>query len=96
MTERPGRRFASGPKWNFRSARALPTFRPAMPKTLKQLRAMLREAERELDAATGRSALNAAARKLMRAKEALRRLQAETASATRRAGATAGRAQLSR
>ena len=36
---------------------------------------MLREAERELDAATRRSELNEAARKLMQAKAALRRLE---------------------
>jgi hypothetical protein len=38
----------------------------------------LREAERELDAATTRTALDAAAKKLMRAKAGLNRLQVET------------------
>ena len=38
----------------------------------------LREAERELDAATTRTALDAAAKKLMRAKAGLKRLQVET------------------
>jgi hypothetical protein len=40
----------------------------------------LREAERELDAATTRTALDAAARKLMRAKAELKRLQAEASA----------------
>jgi hypothetical protein len=38
----------------------------------------LREAERELDAATARTALDAAAKKLMRARTGLKRLQVET------------------
>jgi hypothetical protein len=38
----------------------------------------LKEAERELDAAKRRTALDAAATKLMRAKAELKRLQAET------------------
>jgi hypothetical protein len=37
---------------------------------LKHFKKLLREAERELDAAKTRTALNAAAKKLMRAKEA--------------------------
>jgi hypothetical protein len=40
----------------------------------------LREAERELDAATTRTALDAAAKKLMRAKATLKRLQAEVSA----------------
>ena len=40
----------------------------------------LREAERELEAATTRMALNAAAKKLMRAKAELKRLQAEVSA----------------
>jgi hypothetical protein len=39
----------------------------------------LKEAERELEAATRRSDVNAAAKKLMRAKEALKRLEADVA-----------------
>jgi hypothetical protein len=41
----------------------------------------LKEAERELDAATRLADLNAAAKKLMRAKEALKRLEQQTAVA---------------
>jgi hypothetical protein len=37
-----------------------------------------REAERELDAGTARTALDAAAKKLMQAKAGLKRLQVET------------------
>jgi hypothetical protein len=44
---------------------------------LKFWQKALREAERELDAAITRTALNAAAKKLMRAKAELKRLQAE-------------------
>ena len=44
---------------------------------LKFWQKALREAERELDAATTRTALDAAAKKLMRAKAELKRLQAE-------------------
>ena len=40
----------------------------------------LQEAERELDAAIGRTALNAAARKLQRARAELKRLEAEPAN----------------
>jgi hypothetical protein len=40
----------------------------------------LREAQRELDAATTRTALDAAAKKLMRAKAELKRLQAEAST----------------
>jgi hypothetical protein len=39
----------------------------------------LREAEVELDAARTRSVLNAAAKKLMRTKEAIKRLEAKAA-----------------
>ena len=45
---------------------------------LKFRKKALREAERELDAATARTALDAAAKKLMRTKAGLRRLQVET------------------
>ena len=44
---------------------------------LKFWKKALREAERELDAATMRTALDAAAKKLMRAKAELKRPQAE-------------------
>jgi hypothetical protein len=42
---------------------------------LKFWKKALREAERELDAATTRTALDAAAKRLMRAKAELKRLQ---------------------
>ena len=45
---------------------------------LKFRKKALREAERELDAATACTALDAAAKKLMRAKTGLKRLQVET------------------
>jgi len=49
---------------------------PAMRmKNERELRAMLREAERELDAATRKSEVNAAAVKLMHAKTELKRLE---------------------
>jgi hypothetical protein len=44
----------------------------------------LREAERELDAATTRSAVNAAAKKLQRAKAALKALEGQTADRRKR------------
>ena len=44
---------------------------------LKFWKKALREAERELDAATTRTALDTAAKKLMRTKAELKRLQAE-------------------
>jgi hypothetical protein len=44
-------------------------------KTEKELQALLREAESELDAAIKRSELNLAARKLMQAKRALKLIQ---------------------
>jgi hypothetical protein len=47
---------------------------------LKFWQEALREAERELDAATTRTALDAAAKKLMRAKAELKRLQAEVSA----------------
>ena len=50
---------------------------PAM--NAKILKQQLKEAERELDAATRLADLNEAARKLMRAKEALKRLEVEAA-----------------
>jgi hypothetical protein len=52
-----------------------PTLRPWILRFWKKA---LREAERELDAATARTALDAAAKKLMRTKAGLRRLQVET------------------
>jgi hypothetical protein len=45
--------------------------------TEKELKAALQAAEAELAAATKLSAVNAAARKLMRAKDALRRFKGE-------------------
>jgi hypothetical protein len=47
---------------------------------LKFWKKALREADRELDAATTRTALEAAAKKLMRAKVELKRLQAEVSA----------------
>ena len=44
----------------------------------------VREAERELEAATRRSDVNAAAKKLQRAKAALKALEAETADGSKR------------
>ena len=49
-----------------------------------RLRAALREAEAELEAATGRSAVNAAAKKLQRVKAELNRLSEEPAEAPKR------------
>jgi hypothetical protein len=50
---------------------------------LKRLAEAVRQAEAELDAATTRSALNAAAKKLMNARAALRRLQEKPRGGTR-------------
>jgi hypothetical protein len=47
---------------------------------LKFWKKALRPAERELDAATTRTALEAAAKKFMRAKTELKRLQAEAST----------------
>ena len=47
----------------------------------KQLIQAVEEAERELDAARGRTALNAAAQKLQQARAELKRLDAEEADA---------------
>ena len=47
---------------------------------LKFWQKAIREAERELDAATRRTALDAAAKKFMRAKAELKRLQAEVSA----------------
>jgi hypothetical protein len=74
---------------------AVPTFGAMKPKSeLKRLTEAVRKAEAELDAARTRSALSGAARKLMCARAELRRLQEETAGATRpgasRAGARVG------
>jgi hypothetical protein len=49
---------------------------------LKYWQKALREAERELDAATTRSALDAAAKKLMRAKAKLKRLGADASASS--------------
>jgi hypothetical protein len=62
---------------------------------LDRLTEAVRRAEAELDAATTRSALNAAAKRLMTARAALKRLQDEPAAAATRpaashAGARAG------
>ena len=46
---------------------------------LKFWRKALREAERELDAATTRTAVNAATKKVMRAKAELKQLEAKAA-----------------
>ena len=51
-----------------------------MKKTLKDLRAQVRQAEAELDVATTRSVLNAAVKRLIRAKEELRRAESEPAT----------------
>lgn len=48
-----------------------------MNKNLKQVQSALREAERELDAATTRTELNAAAKRLMRVKAELKALAGE-------------------
>jgi len=48
-----------------------------MKTNLRSWGSVLREAERELEAATGRTTLNAAAKKFMRAKAELKRLQVE-------------------
>jgi methionine aminopeptidase len=57
----------------------------------KILKQALKEAERELDAATRLSDVNAAAKKLMRAKEALKALESERPKPrTIRASASAG------
>jgi hypothetical protein len=51
-----------------------------MKANLRYWRSVLREAERELEAATGKTTMNAAAKKLMRAKAELKRLQAEVSA----------------
>ena len=51
---------------------------------LKFWQKALREAERELDAATTRTALDAAAKKLMRAKAELKHLEIEAAQRPKR------------
>jgi hypothetical protein len=50
----------------------------------------LREAERELDAATRRSDVNAAAKRLQLAKAQLKRLDAEAAARTKRRSSRSG------
>ena len=59
---------------------------------LERLTEAVRKAEAELDAATTRSAVNIAAKRLMLARAALKRLQDEPATrrAASRAGAKAG------
>lgn len=54
-----------------------PYIATAMNKKLKHSKAALREAERDLDTATTRTELNAAARRLMRAKAELKALTSE-------------------
>ena len=64
-----------------------------MKSELERLTEAVRKAEAELDAATTRSALNAAAKRLMTARAALKRLQDQPAGASpgaSRAGARAG------
>jgi hypothetical protein len=51
-----------------------------MKSDVRYSESVLREAERELDAATTRTALDAAAKKFMRAKAELKRLQAEVSA----------------
>jgi len=58
--------------------------------TEKVLKAALQAAEAELAAATKLSAVNAAARKLMRAKEELKRFQGESAKPASRRAVTRG------
>jgi hypothetical protein len=48
-----------------------------MKATLRYWTSILREAERELEAATTRAAMNAAGKKLMQAKSKLKQLQAK-------------------
>jgi hypothetical protein len=55
-----------------------------MKTNFRYWQSILREAERELEAATGRTTLNAAAQKLMRAKSELQRMQAEASRLTLR------------
>lgn len=57
----------SAPMWRSR-AKKLKT-------DIRHWQSVLREAERELEAATGRTALSAAAKKLMRARAELKRLK---------------------
>ena len=47
---------------------------------LRHWQKVLKAAERELEAATGRTTLNSAAKRLMRAKAELKRLQAEASA----------------
>jgi hypothetical protein len=54
----------------------------------------LREAEQELEAATTRTAVNAAAKKLQRTKAELKQLEAEPAGETKRAVALARNDQM--
>ena len=66
----------------FQALPAAPTYGGAMrPKSeLERLTEAVRKAEAELDAATTRSALNSAAKRLMMARAALKRLQDEPAT----------------
>jgi hypothetical protein len=52
-------------------------YRLAMRANVRYWESLLREAERELEAATTRAAMNAAGKKLMEAKAKLKRLQAK-------------------
>jgi hypothetical protein len=63
---------------------------------LKFWKKALREAERELDAATTRTALDAAAKKLMRAKAELKWLEATAYERASACGKTNACADLSR
>jgi hypothetical protein len=56
-------------------------YRLAMRANVRYWESLLREAERELEAATTRAAINAAGKKLMDAKAKLKQLQAKTATA---------------
>jgi hypothetical protein len=55
----------------------------------------LQETERELDAATTRTTINAAARKVMRARAELKRLEAEPADRPKRQATTRVRGRAS-
>jgi hypothetical protein len=76
----------------FRPVPATPIYAGAMnpASELKRLAEAVRQAEAELDAATTRSALNAAAKRLMNACGALKRMQEKPAGATRRAPSRGG------
>jgi hypothetical protein len=54
-----------------------PTSAAGRKKTIKELRALVRKAEAKLDATTGRSAINAAAKRLVRAPAEIKVIEAE-------------------